>query len=104
MSLSIGVVNIEYLPQPPEPMYGFMKALMLDPNIGTDMDLWADVQPWDVGDGENEFYEIERDELLRRADGWAVKKSIDAADRARLLQWVDDLPWRDDFIMLHLNI
>ena len=104
MSLSIGVVNIEYLPQPPEPMYGFMKALMLDPNIGTDMDLWADVQPWDVGDGENEFYEIERDELLRRADGWAVKKSIDAADRARLLQWVDDLPWRGEIIMLHLNI
>ena len=104
MSLSIGVVNINYLPQPPQPMYRFMQDLMADPGVGTDMDLFASDSPWEAGDGENIFYEFERDQLLRRADGWAVKQRIDAADRAVLLQWVDDLPWRGDFITLHLNI
>jgi hypothetical protein len=104
MSLSIGVVNIEYLPQPPQPMYGFMQDLMADPGVGTDMDLFDDTSPWEVGDEGNVFYEFEQDELLRRADGWAAKQRLDAADRATLLQWVDNLPWRGDFITLHLNI
>lgn len=104
MGLSIGVVNIQYLPQPAEPMYGFMKDLMADPNTGADMDLFDDDSLWETGDGGNAFYEIEHDQMMRRADGWAVKQRIDAADRATLLQWVDDLPWRGDFIMLHLNI
>lgn len=104
MSLSIGVVNIEYLPEPPQPMYKFMQDLMADPDVGTDMDLFEGGSPWEAGDGENIFYEIERDELLRRADGWAAKYRIDAADRATLLQWVDDLPYRGGFITLHLNI
>ena len=104
MGLSIGVVNIKYIPEPPQPMYGFMQALMADPGVGTDMDLFNDTTPWEVGDGENIFYEFERGELLRRADGWAVKNGIDAAERTTLLQWVDELPWRGDFITLHLNI
>ena len=105
MGLDIGVVKIEYLERPDQPMYGFMRDLMTEPNIGTDEDyLDDDLPPWKVADEGNVFYEFERDSLLRRADGWAVKKSIDAADRARLLQWVDDLPWRGDCIMLHLNI
>ena len=104
MSLSIGVVNIEYLPRPPRLMYKFMLDLMADPAVGTDLDLFDDTSPWEVGDAGNIFYEFERDELLRRADGWAVKQRIDAADRATLLQWVEDLPWRGDSITLHLNI
>ena len=104
MSLSIGVVNIEYLPQPAEPMYGFMKDLMAEPDTGTDMDLFDEDPLWETGSEGNAFYEMERDQMMRRADGWAVKQGIDAADRATLLQWVDDLPWRGDFLMLHLNI
>ena len=104
MGLDIGVVKIEYLERPGQPMYRFMQDLMANPGIGTDMDLFDDDSVWEASDEGNAFYEIERDQLLRRADGWAVKNRIDAADRARLLQWVDDLPWRGDFIMLHLNV
>lgn len=104
MGLDVGVVTIEYLERPGQPMYGFLQGLMADPAVGTDMDLFEDNSPWEAGDGENVFYEFERDELLRRADRWAVKQEIDAAERATLLQWVDDLPWRGDFITLHLNI
>ncbi len=105
MGLDIGVVKIEYLERPDQPMYGFMQDLMAEPDIGIDMDDFDDDFPtWDATGEGNAFYEFERDALLRRADGWAVKKRIDAADRARLLQWVDDLPWRGEIIMLHLNI
>lgn len=104
MSLSIGVVNIEYLPQPAEPVYGFMQDLMADPNTGADMDLFDDDSLWETGGEGNAFYELEYDQMMRRADGWAARQGIDAAARARLLQWVDDLPWRGDCIMLHLNI
>ena len=103
MGLDIGVVKIEYLERPGQPMYRFMQDLMANPGIGTDMDLFDDDSVWEAGGEGNAFYEIERDQLLRRADGWAVKNRIDAADRATLLQWVDDLPWRGDCIMLNLN-
>lgn len=64
MSLSIGVVNIEYLPQPPEPIYGFMKALMLDPlcGVGDDDDLWGG--SW----SSNALYEFNRISLRKRAN------------------------------------
>ena len=104
MSLSIGVVNIEYLPQPPQPMYRFMQDLMADPDVGTDMDMFDDEPPWEAGDGENIFYEFERGELLRRADGWAMQNNLDASDRAVLLKWIDGLPYRGDTIMLHLGM
>lgn len=104
MGLDIGVVRIEYLDRPGQPMYGFMQDLMANPDTGTDMDLFDDDSVWEATGEGNAFYELEHDQMMRRADGWAVKQGIDAADRATLLQWVDDLPWRGDFIMLHLNI
>ena len=87
-----------------KPVIPAIFLLMADPDVGTDMDLFEGGSPWEAGDGENIFYEIERDELLRRADGWAVKQEIDAAERATLLQWVDGLPYSGDTIMLHLGI
>ena len=104
MGLDIGVVNIEYLQRPEQPIYGFLLDLMGDPDVGTDMDLLDGGSPWEVGEGGNVFYEFERGELMRRADGWAVKQQIDASDRTKLLQWVDNMPWRGGFITLYLNI
>ncbi len=104
MGLDVGVVSIEYLERPAQPMYGFLQDLMADPNVGTEFDPFDYVPGWGDGWEGNAFYEFDRDVLLRRADGWAVKKNLDAVDRAMLLRWVDDLPYRGDAIMLHLNI
>ena len=104
MSLSIGVVNIEYLPQPPQPMYRFMQDLMADPDTGSELDPFDYEPSWGDGWEGNAFYEFERDVLLRRADSWAMQNSLDASDRAVLLKWIDGLPYRGDTIMLHLGM
>ena len=44
MGLDIGVVNIEYLERPAQPIYGFLQALMADPDVGTDFDVF-DYEP-----------------------------------------------------------
>ena len=103
MGLDIGVVTIEYLERPGSPMYGFLQDLMVDPDTGTEFDPFDYESGWgDVWEG-NAFYEFDRDVLLRRADGWAVQKNLDATERATLLQWIDDLPYRGETIMLHLG-
>ena len=104
MGLDIGVGTIEYLEQPGQPMYGFLQDLMTDSDVGNEFDTFDYEPTWGDGWEGNALYEFERDVLLRRADGWAVKKNLDASDRATLLQWVDNLPYRGDAIMLHLGM
>ena len=104
MGLDVGVVSIEYLKRPEQPMYGFLQDLMADPDTGTELDPYDYAPGWGDGWEGSAFYEFERDVLLRRADGWAMKKNLDATDRTVLLRWIDDLPYRGDAIMLHLNM
>ena len=103
MGLDVGVVTIEYLERPGQPMYGFLQDLMVDPDTGTEFDSFDYEPGWGEGWEGNALYEFERDVLLRRADGWAVRKNLDATERATLLQWIDDLPYRGDAIILHLG-
>lgn len=103
MGLDVGVVSIEYLERPGQPMHGFLQDLMADPDTGRELDPFDYQYSWGDGWEGNAFYEFERDVLLRRADSWAMQKRLDASDRAVLLQWVDGLPYRGDTIMLHLG-
>lgn len=103
MGLDVGVVTIEYLERPGQPMYGFLQDLMVDPEAGSEFDPFDYETSWGDSWEGNAFYEFERDVLLRRADGWAVRQNLDATERATLLRWVDELPYRCDFIMLHLG-
>lgn len=107
MSLSIGVVNIQYLQQPAQPMYGFMWALMENPEVGLGDDPDAEVDEfWDGGgSGENAFYEFDHEGLVHRAEGWATEQNLDDNGRETLLNWVENLPYRSetDTIMLHLS-
>ena len=104
MSLSIGVVNITYLDQPGQPMYRFMWDLMADPEVGLGADRDENDGWWDGGSsGENAFYEFTRDGMLNRASGWADAQTLSDRERSTLLDWVENLPYRDDTIMLHLS-
>ena len=104
MGLDVGVVTIEYLERPDQPIYGFLQALMADPDVGTELDPFDYESGWGDGWEGNAFYEFNRDVLLRRADGWAMQKNLNANHRAILLQWIDALPYRGDTIMLHLGM
>ena len=102
MSLSVGVVDINYLEQPNQPVYGFLQTLMENPDVGIGGDV-DDEGYWGDGWDGNAFYEFYRDGLIDRADGWATEKALSSAERATLLNWIENLPYRGDSIMLHLS-
>ena len=114
MGLSIGVVSIRYLDEPAEPMINFMDDLRASPSAGLDeyyRDLDARDEDDPLGDDDEDdeywddggFCEFRRIGMIRRATGWAIRKNLSQSDRALLLEWIGNLPWNDDFVMLHLT-
>ena len=103
MGLDIGVVNIEYLERPPQPIYGFLQALMADPNVGMSADDDMAGSCWGDGWANNAFYEFYREGLVKQASGWAEARALDQSDRTKLLDWIDNLPYRGHAVMLHLG-
>ena len=108
MGLSIGVVNITYMDEPGQPMYRFMQDLMGDPDVGLDTHADSDDSPdkdgyWGDGWGTDSFYEFNKAGLFKRAEGWAKTEAIGNRDTMALLNWVENLPYRGDNIMLHLS-
>lgn len=113
MSLSIGVVSVQYLDEPAQPVLGFVEDLRLRPSTGIE-EYYQDLDDRDeedpLGDDESEdefwedggFCEFRRIGLMRRAMGWAINKNLSISERGLLLDWIANLPWNDDFIMLHL--
>ena len=113
MSLSIGVVNVRYLDEPAQPILNFVEDLRLRPSTGIeeyyqDLDVRDEDDP--LGDDEmgNEYWEdggfceFQRIGMIRRAMGWPIGKNLSISEKALLLDWIANLPWNDDFIMLHL--
>lgn len=106
MSLSIGVMTIQYQNYPGDVAYRFMEALAENPNTGLDPNqVHADL--WDGGGGwGNSYYEFEKEALLRRAAAYATQRQLNSAERKELLDYVKSMPYREacgsEFIMLHL--
>lgn len=105
MSLDVGVVRIDYLTVPGFPVDDFFRDLMLDPHLGLDEDDLEDDEYWDGGNNAgNAFYEFDREGMTKRVNGWANRRNLGSNERDALLAWVDDLPYRDDSIILHLSV
>ena len=98
MSLSVGVVSINYLDEPQPPVSDFLKDLAMDPDLGMEGDHWGG------GWGGNTFLEIEQDALTERAESWCDEKGIGARMLAELSAWISSLPDRDGYVMLHLAV
>ncbi len=113
MSLSIGVVNVRYLEEPAQPILQFMADLRSSPTTGLDAyygDLDARGLADPLGDDREDehwedggFCEFRRAGMMRRATGWATEKSLSQSERTLLLDWLANLPWNDDYIILHLG-
>ena len=104
MGLEIGVVSIQYLDRPGQPMYRFMWDLMADPETGLGDDHGEEDGHWDGGGtGESAFYEFTHEGLVNRANGWASDRDLNDSERSTLLNWIENLPYRGDTIMLHLG-
>ena len=100
MGLDVGVVKTTYLERPGHPIYDFLWDLAVGPEVGVvDGDVDAH---WDGGGPENAFCEIYWDSLVNRANGWAAEQNLNAADRDTLLNWIENLPYKDDPVILQL--
>ena len=93
MGLDVGVVNIKYIVAPTEPARGFLFDL-----AGGELN-----EGWIGGWDGNVFLQILREDLERRAREYASGQSLSRDDSGKLISWIEDLPWEQDDITLHLN-
>ncbi len=110
MGLSIGLINLEYRHDPPQPIPDFFRDLSSDPNISDYAD-FDDDESADGGNGAGYWCGtmddvgillVQRYELTERAENWCSEKNIPNAAREQLLTWLANLPWKDGLIRLHL--
>ena len=103
MGLDVGVVSIQYLERPGQPMYRFLQDLMVNPKVGMSADEDDAESAWGGSWEGNAFYEFHRDALTKRANGWADQNDVNEDARAMLINWLINLPGQSDHIMLHLG-
>ena len=103
MSLDVGVVTIQYLDQPEEPVYAFLNDLLDEAAWGLDAEE-DDEFVWDASWAGNGLVEFDQGYLDRRMTQWATDRNLGATEQAVLADWSSSLPWKDNgIIMLHLS-
>ena len=93
MGLHIGVVKIDYLSRPSEPAYGFLKYLAINVRVAE----------WRGGWQGNSIFELTRRRMLALGRLYGKQNGLSQDKRKRLTEWINELPWDDETIMLHLN-
>ena len=114
MGLSVGIVEVNYLEIIDDAVLRFVSDLRSHSMTGLE-EYYCDLDGRDADDplGSDEsqdeywddggFIEFQRIGLIRRAMGWAISKNLADAERVILMDWLANLPWKDDRIMLHLG-
>ena len=95
MGADIGVVTIEYLERPDEPIYGFIQEI---PSL-----LDCDNRSWSGAWEGNFFLQTDRQRLLAASRYYASRRHLSTHEREELTEWVNELPWKGDIVMLHLD-
>ena len=96
MGTDIGVVTIEHLERPDEPVYGFIQEL---PSL-----LDSDNSSWSGAWEGNFFLQTDRQRLLAASRYYAGQHRLSTHEREELAEWVNSaLPWKGDVVMLHLD-
>ena len=93
MGLDVGIVNIEYMNTPKEPVSGFLADLAVE-------DL---SEGWSGGWEGNAFLQIFKEDLERKAGDYASEQGLSQDDAEKLTAWVRSIPWKRHDIMLYLN-
>ena len=103
MGLDVGVVSIQYLDQPQEPVYAFLNYLLDEAAWGLEAEE-NDEFVWDASWAGNGLVEFDQSYLERRMTQWMTDNNLGDTERVSLADWVSSLPWRDNgIIMLHLS-
>ena len=103
MSLDVGVVTIQYLDQPEEPVYAFLNELLDEAAAGLEAE-GDDEFVWDASWAGNGLVEFDQGYLERRMIQWATSRNLGDTEQSVLADWASSLPWKDNgIIMLHLS-
>ena len=103
MALDVSVVTGNHLALPSGEVYAFMRSL---PEAWHEPGIYQhslEYYSWGTTWEGNAIMELERLDLLNRANLWAESRGVKLAERINLLNWINALPYRGDFVMLHLN-
>ena len=84
MGLDVGIVSIEYMNTPRQPVSGFLSEL-------AEEDLH---EGWSGSWEGNAFLQIFQEDLERRAREHASERVLSQDDAEKLSAWVKGLPWR----------
>ena len=93
MGLDVGIVSINYRNRPVAAAYDF--AWHLNHN--------SDVGDWVVVADGNTFIELTHETMLEQERQFESENDLSLRDIEVVRSWVDNLPWNDGVIMLHLS-
>ena len=94
MGLEVGVIpTIEYLDRPHEAARGFISHLSNN----------AEEADWHVIAPMNKIVEYTRENLCRLMERYITAGDLTVADVRGIRGWVNSLPWKNDYIMLHFG-
>lgn len=103
MAMYVYVVTESHLDLPSDEVYDFMRSL---PRAWHNPGIYQhslEYSSWGTTWEGNAIMELERLDLLNRANLWAESRGVKLAERINLLNWIGALPYRGDFVMLHLS-
>ena len=110
MRLAVGVVTIKYLNEPDRLVNEFLSHLVDDASLGCDDEEYEvdthndEPYMWGGGWEGNMLVEFSRPYLNWKADQWVNSQGIGTETRDAVQRWIDELPWNNDMIMLHLGV
>ena len=90
----VGVVRFNYLKTPKGTILEFLEFLAAN----------NDEADWHPGTYHNVIVEYESQNMLAQVDAYVREKPVRLGDKAKVLAWVQQLPWKDGVITLHLDI
>ena len=90
----VGVVQIEYLAHPEGVTRDFLEFLAEN----------ADEADWQLGAFHNVMVEYQRQNLFALVHDYMSEHNPDASQKAEIQEWIDTLPWKDNTVMLHIDL
>ena len=94
MGLDVGVVTFKYLERPRGGIKDFLVFLAEN----------ADEADWQFGNSTNIMVEYYRKNLLALVHDYVTEHRPDIGQDTEIRNWVDALPWKENTVMLHIDL
>ena len=90
----VGVVRFEYLESPKGTIKDFLEFLADN----------SDEADWHLGTYHNVIVEYVSANLREKVNAFVKETTVTSIDRARVMEWVEQLPSKEGVITLHVDV